>query len=235
MYKKNLVYIEIIHGANFVTSQAPRIKELIDLYRPREVVIDGNGLGSGLMDAMVIPSTDQTTGKQYPPYYAFNDKAYLPPELKNETEEPNPAFKAIIYNLKANGSNNAEIHANAFAQISNGSVSFLASEKIVKDKLLATKKGQKMDHYSRREYLLPYEMTSRLIDEMNNLKLKPSTVQNQVIVEQISRSIPKDRFSSMEYNLWRIKYYEDKDFRRKKKTFDTDKLVFFSPRSKRRR
>lgn len=235
MYKKNLVYIEIIHGANFVTSQAPRIKELIDLYKPREVVIDGNGLGSGLMDAMVIPSTDQTTGKQYPPYYAFNDKAYLPPELKNETEEPNPAFKAIIYNLKANGSNNAEIHANAFAQISNGSVSFLASEKIVKDKLLATKKGQRMDHYSRREYLLPYEMTSRLIDEMNNLKLKPSTVQNQVIVEQISRSIPKDRFSSMEYNLWRIKYYEDRDFRRKKKTFDTDKLVFFSSKSKRRR
>ena len=92
-----------------------------------------------------------------------------------------------------------------------------------------------MDHYSRREYLLPYEMTSRLIDEMNNLKLKPSTVQNQVIVEQISRSIPKDRFSSMEYNLWRIKYYEDRDFRRKKKTFDTDKLVFFSPKTKRRR
>ena len=44
MYKKNLVYIEIIHGANFVTSQVPRIKELIDLYHPREVVIDGNGL-----------------------------------------------------------------------------------------------------------------------------------------------------------------------------------------------
>ena len=44
MYKKNLVYIEIIHGANFVTSQAPRIKELIELYQPREVIIDGNGL-----------------------------------------------------------------------------------------------------------------------------------------------------------------------------------------------
>ena len=42
--KKNLIYIEVIHGANFITEQAPRLKELIELYRPREVVIDGNGL-----------------------------------------------------------------------------------------------------------------------------------------------------------------------------------------------
>ena len=41
MYKKNLVYIEIIHGANFVTSQAPRIKELIDLdYKSKSGQID---------------------------------------------------------------------------------------------------------------------------------------------------------------------------------------------------
>jgi len=53
-------------------------------------------------------------------------------------------------------------------------VSLLAHERIVKDKLLATKKGQKMTLYDRRVFLLPYEMTSRLIDELNNLKLKPT-------------------------------------------------------------
>lgn len=35
-----------------------------------------------------------------------------------------------------------------------------------------------MSLYDRRVYLLPYEMTSRLIDELNNLKLKPTGVQN---------------------------------------------------------
>lgn len=42
-FKKNVVYTEVIHGANFITEQAPRLKKLIELYHPREIVIDGNG------------------------------------------------------------------------------------------------------------------------------------------------------------------------------------------------
>lgn len=42
-FKKKVVYTEVIHGANYITDQAPRIKKLIQLYQPREVVIDGNG------------------------------------------------------------------------------------------------------------------------------------------------------------------------------------------------
>jgi hypothetical protein len=42
-FKKNVVYTEVIHGANYITDQAPRLKKLIQLYTPREIVIDGNG------------------------------------------------------------------------------------------------------------------------------------------------------------------------------------------------
>lgn len=42
-FKKNIVYTEVIHGANYITQQAPRLKKLIQLYHPREIVIDGNG------------------------------------------------------------------------------------------------------------------------------------------------------------------------------------------------
>ena len=42
-FKKNVVYTEVIHGANYITEQAPRLKKLIQLYNPREIVIDGNG------------------------------------------------------------------------------------------------------------------------------------------------------------------------------------------------
>lgn len=42
-FKKQIVYLEVIHGENYITKQAPRIKKLIQLYNPREVVIDGNG------------------------------------------------------------------------------------------------------------------------------------------------------------------------------------------------
>lgn len=42
-FKKNIIYTETIHGANYITEQAPRLKKLIQLYNPREIVIDGNG------------------------------------------------------------------------------------------------------------------------------------------------------------------------------------------------
>ena len=230
-FKKKVVYTEVIHGANYITDQAPRLKKIIQLYNPREIVIDGNGPGIGLLDAMAVPSFDAKTGEQFPPYYVFNNDHHLPPEKKVESETPLPEYNAIIYDIKAGSSNDDAIHSNFFAQINNGTVSFLANERVIKDKLLNTKKGKKMTLYDRRVYLLPYEMTSRLIDELNNLKLKPTGIQNQFKIEQISRSIHKDRFSALEYGLYRIKYYEDKAIKQaKKKTIG--QFTFFSPRKR---
>ena len=230
-FKKHVVYTEVIHGANYITEQAPRLKKLIQLYNPREIVIDGNGPGIGLLDAMVLPSFNSETGEQYPEYYAFNNDHHLPPQKKNEGDEPWPEFNAIIYDIKAGASNDDIIHSNFFSQINNGTVSFLANERVVKDKLLATKKGQKMSLYDRRVYLLPYEMTSRLMDELNNLRLKPTGVQNQFKVERITRSIEKDRFSALEYCLYRIKYYEDKEMKKRNKR-NFGQYAFFSPRKR---
>ena len=231
-FKKNIIYTEVIHGANYITEQAPRLKKLIELYHPREIVIDGNGPGIGLLDAMVLPSFDAKTGEQFPAYFAFNNDHHLPPEKKTEGEEPWPEYNAIIYDIKAGSNNDDVIHSNFFSQINNGSVSFLANERVVKDKLLKTKRGQHMSLYDRRVFLLPYEMTSRLIDELNNLKLKPTGVQNQFKVDRISRSIEKDRFSALEYGLYRVKYYEDEAIRKSKKK-DYGQFAFFSPRNRR--
>ena len=188
--------------------------------------------GIGLLDAMVLPSFDAHTGEQFPSYYAFNNEHHLPDEMRNESEDPRPEFNAIIYDIKAGSSNDDLIHSNFYSKINNGSVSFLAHERIVKDKLLTTEKGRKMSLYDRRVYLLPYEMTSRLIDELNNLKLKPTGVQNQFKVERISRSIEKDRFSALEYGLYRVKYYEEKANKRALKK-NISQYIHFSPKQRR--
>lgn len=180
---------------------------------------------------MVLPSSDFKTGEQFPAYYIFNNEHHLPPDMKMPTDEPKPEYNAIIYDIKAGSSNDDLIHSNFFSQINNGTVSFLANERVVKDRLLATKKGQKMSPYDRRVFLLPYEMTSRLMDELNNLKLKPTGVQNQFKVERISRSTEKDRFSALEYGLYRVKYYEDKMLN-KKTIKNISQYIFFSPRKR---
>lgn len=231
-FRKNVVYTEVINGANYITEQAPRIKKLIQLYEPREIVIDGNGPGIGLLDAMALPSFDQKTGEQFPPYYVFNNNHHLHPDMRAEQDEPDPRFNAIIYDIKAGSSNEDEINSAFLSAINNGSTSFLAHERVVKEKLLATKKGQKMTAYDRRVFLLPYEMTSRLMDELNNLRIKPTGIENKYKVERISRSLEKDRFSALEYGLYRIKYYEDKEIFKKKKK-NIGQFGFFTPKSRR--
>ena len=230
-YKKNVVYTEVINGANYITEQAPRLKKLIQLYNPREIAIDGNGPGIGLMDAMAIPSFDAKTGETFPAYFTFNDENHLPPELREEEKEPKPQFNAIVYDIKAGSGNEDEINAAFLTAVNNGSTFFLAHERVVKDKLLKTKKGQRMTSYDRRKFLLPYEMTSRLMDELNNLKLKPIGIENKYKVERISKSLEKDRFSALEYALHRVKYYEDKEiFKKRRKKIN--QYVFFSPKNR---
>ena len=231
-FSKKVVYTEVINGANYITEQAPRLKKLIQLYNPKEIVIDGNGPGIGLLDAMALPSYDQRTGETFPAYFAFNNDHHLPPELSDPIEEPIIKYNAIIYDIKAGATNEDEIHAAFLTAINNGSTSFLAHERIIKDKLMATKKGQKMTPYDRRVFLLPYEMTSRLMDELNNLRLKPTGVENKYKVERISHSIEKDRFSALEYGLYRVKYYEDKEiFKRRRKSIG--QYAFFTPKNRR--
>ena len=232
-FLKEVIYTEVLHGANYITEQAPRLKKLIQLYHPREVVIDGNGPGIGLLDAMAVVSVDQSTGENFPPYYVFNNDYHLPEEMRNPTEEPMAQYNAIIYDIKAGVSNDDLINGNFFTQVNNGTLKLLAHERIVKDKLLNTKKGQKMSLYDRRVFLLPYEMTSRLIDELNNLKLKPTGANNQFKVDRISHSIEKDRFSALSYGLYRIKYYEDKMLKHSGKRNIKD-YIFFKPAARRR-
>ena len=231
-FRKNVVYTEVINGANYITEQAPRLKKLIQLYNPREIVIDGNGPGIGLLDAMVLPSFDARTGEQFPPYFTFNNEHHLPPELSIEGDDPVEKYNAIIYDIKAGSTNEDEIHSAFLTAVNNGSTSFLAHERIVKDKLLQTKKGQRMTSYDRRVFLLPYEMTSRLMDELNNLRLKPTGIENKYKVERISKNLEKDRFSALEYALYRIKYYEDKEIFKRKRNH-IEQFVFYTPKDRR--
>lgn len=233
-----LVYLEILQGENFITEQAPTLKRLIRLFRPREVVIDANGMGAGLMDAMVVESVDMETGEKFPPCYGFNLDQHLPPTKRVPTDEPMPEVGAIIYEMKSNDRLESEMLQNLYSRLNGGQVSLLAQENVIKSKLLAQKTGQMMSLYDRKVFLMPYEMTSRLIDELCNLRLKQSSlVGGGLKVEQISRSIPKDRVSSIEYALWRVKYYDDIYTARAKSAarHGSGRFAFFTPRSRERR
>jgi len=51
--------------------------------------------------------------------------------------------------------------------------------------------------------LMPHELTSILISEIMNLKIKPTGVNNQIAVEQINERMLKDKFSALEMGVYR--------------------------------
>ncbi len=199
--------------------QAVDLKKLIKAYNPLEVVIDGNGLGVGLLDFMIKPSIDYD-GIIYPGYGCKNDDSYKKIQDKG--------LDQIIYVIKANGTSNSKIHGNCYSKINGGHVHFLITEQEAKNKLLSTKRGQKMKPEKRIERLMPHEMTTKLFEEMANLRLKPTGNGLDIVLEQINKRKTKDKFSSFEYGLWRIKEIEEEYYKKWKRKTKQRNLVFYT-------
>lgn len=198
--------------------QIVAVKQMIEDYNPRELVMDTNGIGAGWLDAMIQPTFDVATGKQYPAYGVNNDSRYY-------TLQPADAPR-IIYSLKANSSLKPEIEANAFNRINAGSVDFLIKEQDARNRLLSTKKGQKMSIENRTLRLMPHEMTSRLFDEIMNFRLK-GNVGGKITLEPINKNMHDDRYMSLAYGLWRIKEFEEFTMQ-KRRVSRFSQLVFFN-------
>jgi len=200
--------------------QARDLKEIIEKFQPREVVIDTNGLGVGLADRL-IKTQYAEDGHELGPLGFFNDDSY-------KAIQPKDAPK-ILYGIKANGQLNSKIHSNAYSRIASGSCNFLIKEQDAKSALLSTKVGQKMTLEQRIERLMPHEMTTRLFDEIANLRLKRTGVGLDIALEQINPSYPKDKYSAFAYGLYRIKEIEEEDFKKKKRRgLGGRQLVFFT-------
>ena len=212
---KSLVNIYTMSDAHF-EDQAIKLKKLYYKYKARRIVIDGNGLGIGLVDYMVKPQHDNITGDDFPDFGIYGGtQADAVDEYKkyhtDKTEEN------AIYIMKAHAPENTEAHANFQTQLNAGKVKFLIDEKVAKAKLLNTKKGQQMTPEKRAEYLKPFKLTSILKEELGNLREENEGV--NIILKQVNKSIKKDKFSAAEYGLYYIKVEEENKKKKKKGKF----------------
>ena len=224
----NIIVLGRTPETRVFSRQAADIKELIRDFKPKEVVIDTNGIGAGIADEMIKPSVG-SNGEILPAYGFVNDKNY-------KDIQPKDAI-CILYGIKAGNSSiktkdgkttvsNAAIDSNAYSRIDSGKVKFLIKEQEAKSALLSTKAGQRMDIVKRTERLLPHEMTTRLFEEMINLRLKPNSV--EMTVERINPHKSRDKYSAMKYGLWRIKELEEESFKKKSKRLGGRKLIYMN-------
>lgn len=221
-YYATLVNIEVIgktDATKTFDAQVLTIKQYIERYNPREVVIDINGLGRGIADLMIKETVD-AYGKVYPAYGFHNNEDYR----KIQPKDAPP----ILYGMIGSGPLNSKIHSNAYARLNSGMVRFLISEQEARSILLSTKKGKKMSFEKRVERLMPHELTTKLFEEMSNLRLKRTGL--DIALEQINSRFPKDKYFALAYGLWRIKEMEEAAYKKniRRRGGQKRQLVFYT-------
>lgn len=172
--------------ANF-TSQAVLVKQIAKNYNARAVIVDANGLGSGLIDELLKENVDPLTGRKLECWSSIN--------TTNVAEIPDSP--KMVYELKAQGYQ---------SRIVTTFIDMILSKKL---RLLEMKDINGVDASDNSDYegkVLPYVQTDLLFEEVSNLKLT-HTSKGGISVEQVVRKVDKDRFSALAYVLWYINEY----------------------------
>lgn len=215
--KKRVVNIYSFEEEHF-GMQALQLKRLFNLYKCHMAVIDGNGLGAGLVDMLTMDTIDPDTGETLYNWGVYND-----PDFKYRNMKTEHTIENAMYIMKANAPLNSEMYAYCQAEINAGRVNFLVDEQTAKNKLMAQSQGQKMSPSQRADYLMPFSKTSALKEEMMNLIQEHEGA--NIILKRSSRKIQKDKFSALIYGLYYCKLQEDRST--KKRTRDLSGFMFF--------
>lgn len=169
--------------------QAIEVMRIKKVYNAKIVVVDGNGLGAGLIDQLILEQIDPFTSESLGCWRTINTDHES--ELKTAEE--------ILYSIMAQ-KNNTEIIVNFMDMVNSGKLKLL-------EKRADTSKVVEDLDYLKNE-VLPFYQTDMLVDELANLKLK-TLAGGKLTVEQQTKAVDKDRYSALAYVLWYIKEFED--------------------------
>lgn len=185
----DLVNLITITGTQNFESQAVAVKKLKRIYNASVVVIDSNGLGTGLVDACVKENFDYATGETMECWATINT------DRMSDVENA----ERCIYEL------NAQTWQNEIV------VKFIDAVESHTLRLLENKQDANYDindNENYKENILPFLQTNFLIDEILNLKTKPLSNGN-LTLEKVVAKMDKDRVSSTIYGVWYILKFLD--------------------------
>lgn len=187
---KNIRLVNLINLPNGLRfdEQTLELKRIRKAFNAKAVVIDGNGLGSAIIDEALKETFDPQTGENLGCWATINtDKE---PEVKDAEE--------IIYDFNPQAHNSDMI------------INFIDMVESKKLLLLEKIDNANYDINSDEEVkkIAPYLQTDILLAEVANLRLVEKS-NRKYSVEQVVRKINKDRYSAVAMGLWYIKNFED--------------------------
>ena len=175
-------------------NQACLIKKIKKQYRAKMVIIDGNGIGAGLVDQLLSCSYDPITGENLGCFDTINTDNK--PEISTEEK--------CVFDMKAQ-SYQTKVISYFINAVDSGIL-----------KMLVRKQEQDFSDKEREFYdksVLPFVNTELLFMEIANLKLKILS-SNNLTVEKAVRKIDKDKFSALSYAIFYIFEFCNKENKR---------------------
>ena len=202
---KHIQFINIINlpnGMNF-TGQAIVIKRLKDLFKSRKIIIDGNGLGVGLVDELLKVHIDPISGEELIALDTIN----------TDHESDEPETDKCLFVVNAQGIN-TDIIVNFINIVDNKILQLL--DKVDQNKIDATD-----NDFMKNGYLASVQ-TEFFIEEVANLQLKTLNG-GKLTIERNSKSLDKDRYSAGSYLAYYVMSYENRS--KKQSTVDISRLL----------
>lgn len=183
----DLVYITLIPNNWSMTDQAVFVKKIYNNFKFRAIVVDGNGVGAGVVDELC--KNNEEFGVLYPAWSVKNEQ--------RKTDLPNAP--KLIYNMKAGTGNNPDVITNFINYVESGvlritppireeELSFLTEDNLFTD-------------------FLPRKETEEFVSEVFNLRLVING--KNIKIEQVDSKVDKDRYSAVAYVLWYIKNFAE--------------------------
>ena len=207
-YVKEVVNIFSMEGQHD-TWQAKFLKQKVKEFKARILVVDANGLGSGVVDQLILDLNDGN-----PPYKVVNDDKGIWTKYESDNGIP------MVFALKAQNKDtrNSDM-INHFMQVFNKlNVGLLKSKHEGIKELEKKLKRRIKESEELANAEIPYILTDNLCEEIMNLTYKQAGAETKI--ERVSRAIPKDKFSALLYGLYWVYLEEKKNKISKKQKFN---------------
>lgn len=187
----HIVNVQGVSNKMNFTDQACLIKKYKKAYKAKMVIVDGNGLGSGLVDELLKPSYDKITGE----YLGCFDT------INTDNKPQSSDAEQCLFDMKAQ-SYQTKVISHFINVVDSGIL-----------KMLIRKQAQDFTD-KEREFMdinvMPFINSELLFIEISNLKLKVLNT-NHLTVEKVVKKIDKDKFSALSYVIFYIMEFLNKD------------------------
>ena len=162
------------------------------MYNCTDLVLDCAGQGLGVYDAIIKDTYDAEYGITYDAMTCVNDKD-MADRCKVKTANK------VIWSIKANATFNTQAAFNLRAAFQNNKINLLISDFEADEAIKKIRGYNSMNSKEQAQVKAPFLQTSLMINELINLEHEVKGT-NVKIKER--SGMRKDRFSSLEYNIY---------------------------------